>query len=245
MKKLLIYHIVLFTVLSCSEAEREMFDPSLSAIHFDLTKLDTNLIVRGDTLTYSFAFNPTTVQSYTLNIPVEIIGFRSEHDRQYRIELLSDIITAKPNTHYQSLPDYHVLPAQKGKDSLQIILFRHTDLQKSAKSIELQLIPSTDFNVGSIEKQHVYLRFSDILEEPIWWDLWKDEFGPYHRIKYQEWIRIWGDRGDISGFRPGKWNSPQVYVKLMDLKSYFENNPRYADENNPSDRGDRLTIPAV
>lgn len=253
--KMKFYFIFLFIIglscIGCQESDRLMYG-DFAGIHFNKKLFDDSvLIVREDTIVYSFAFENPEMKEYVLHIPVEIEGFRCNYERKYQVEIDTEQTTAVAGVHYEALPEFCTLKANAGCDSIALRLFRTDDIRVAGKSLFLRLVPSDDFDLGRHDCLTLKVSFSDILEEPKWWGTaWKTLFGDYHRIKYQEWIKIRGGKGELPEVKPEDagfliWYYPLECMQVMELRLYFENNPRYTNEDagDPNNLGERIVVP--
>lgn len=214
-----IISIILLLIFACGEANKEMFKGPES-IYFRVPQGDTTLIIREDTIVFSFAFDLNSSQREIL-IPVEISGFPTDYDRKYMVEV-TNIGDTKAGIHYETISKEQVLPAGKMTDSLKVIFYRTEDMGKSAKKIGISIQDGGELIKGVEECLYMAIQVSDILEKPEWWNTWEDYFGRYDPQVYREWMRIWGGTGDISEYtEPGWWQAPQVLTALIDLRSYF------------------------
>ena len=223
--------------LGCQQADKLMFH-EMDALTMRIPKYDTTCIFRQDTVTYTFAFESTDVTEKIIKIPMELVGFAQPYDRTYYIALtLGEGVVNGVN--FEKLTEEQVLHADKGIDTLEIILYRTEDIQTQTKWFKIELVEGGDFHLGIQDETSMIIRFSDVLEEPDWWVNWERYFGPFHRIKYQEWIRIWGGTGDLSNSKywGGVSTAPQEIMAIKELQKYFEENPHYTEE------GELITIP--
>jgi hypothetical protein len=232
MKRISIVHIIvagiLVLVAACSEAEKELFHAP-DAIYFRMPEGDTSLVVREDTVVYSFAFDPDSITRREICIPVEIIGFASNRDREYLVEVIH-VGDAREGVHHDTIRPVQVFRAGRTRDSLRVVLFRTADTRQQAKKIGLRVRPGGDFIEGVRECLFVTIQVSDILERPTWWnDYWNPYFGgTYDPQIYRAWMGIWGGTGDISAYRyPSWWDCPQVLTAIIDLKRYFDEHETY------------------
>lgn len=239
---------VLLAFVSCREAEKLMYD-DFAGIHFLFPVAGDDYIIRKDTLVYSFAFVNAEVKEHVIYIPVQIEGFRKNFDRTVNVRLIEKTTTAKAGTDYEQLKSSYTVKADAGTDSIPITVKRTADIRTGAKTISLELTESQDFKLGIKNKTNIHVSFSDMLEKPVWWDGWSYLFGAYNRIKYQEWIRLRGDRGELPvvNIRPYMFRQlyPREVAQIMELRVYFENNPRYTNEEagDPDNLGDRIVVP--
>ncbi|MDR2413476.1 MAG: DUF4843 domain-containing protein [Odoribacteraceae bacterium] len=219
---------ILLLASACSEAEKELFHAP-DAIYFRMPQGDTSLIIREDTVIYSFAFDPDVITSRDIYIPVEIVGLAANKDREYIVEI-TNIGETKEGLHYEAVNTSRVLPAGKTRDSLRVTFFRAPDMREQARKIGVTIRPSGDFIEGVAECLFVAIQVSDILERPKWWNnAWNHYFGgTYDPQIYRAWIEIWGGKGDISAYPyPDWWSAPRVLTAIIDLKRYFDEHEVY------------------
>ncbi|MDR1415034.1 MAG: DUF4843 domain-containing protein [Odoribacteraceae bacterium] len=232
------YHLVIVAAIlatACAEASKEMFRAN-AAIHFKMPAGDTTLITRGDTIIYSFAFDPVATRR-EICIPVELIGFAADRDRTYRVLLTPDTNTREGDHHLPVNP-LQTLPAGKTTDSLRVTFLRAPDMQQSVRKIHLAIRDGGDLAAGTRERLTVTIQVSDILQRPAWWNEWWNEYfgGAYDPQIYRAWMNIWGGAGDLTAYPyPGWWYAPQVLTALIDLKAYFDQHETYYI-NNPTVR---------
>lgn len=228
--KLLYYYITgaLLLLGACSEATREMFDTP-PAVYFQMPQGDTTLIVREDTVVYSFAFDLTSTRR-EICIPVQLIGFAADRDRKYNIEI-TNIGDTRAGVHYEAVATEQTLAAGKTVDSLRVTFLRTPDMQQGAKKVAFTIRPGGDLAEGLRDQLHVAIQVSDILEQPEWWDTWSRYFGPYDRQIYEQWMTIWGGTGDLTNHTPGWGYSPQVHTAIIGLRVYFDEHEVYYLDN--------------
>lgn len=236
---------ILFFTEGCQEADKLMFH-ELNALSVRVPRYDQSLLCRGDTVTYSFAFENVAVTEKTIKIPVEAAGFAKSYDRTYHIALTlgKDVVNG---VNFKELTTEQTIHAEMGIDTLEVTLYRTKDILEGSKLFKLELVEGGDFVLGIEGVTSMIIRFSDVLEEPAWWVNWKKYFGPFHRIKYQEWMRIWGGTGDLTGSKywGGISTAPKEIMAIKELQKYFEENPRYTNESagDPNNLGERIVIP--
>lgn len=232
--------LMLCGVLSCNEASKEMFEGPYSAF-FQLKDLksDTTLILRNDTVVYTFAYEPDEVRTREICIPVMITGSGAEKGLSYRVEVTTSKNTTA-NTDFEPIATEWHIPAGKMTDSLRIILKRNPSMQTATKEIRIRLVEGGDLIQGVKEKLFVAVRVSDVLEMPGWWEHWEIGFGDWHPTKLREWIKIWGGKGDLPTDKRVMWYyAPKECMAIVKLKEVFDKDPGFFDEE-----GHRLLIPA-
>lgn len=242
MKKLIYIIIgclfVPFYFSSCSENDRLTFEDT-PGIYFRLPEKDTTLIVREDTIVYSFAFeDPNLVREYVMRVPVEITGLSVNKERKFKIRIDPKLSTAVEGRDYIKLQEEYIMPANTGKDSIRITVLRNDSLQTKPRDLQLEIVATPDFKLGIKERATIRLRFSDILEEPEWWDYWSFFMGAYGRKKHQQWLLIWGKTPLKTDGQIHPFNTPKELMAIQDLRIYFEQNPTY-------ENGERVVVPKI
>lgn len=239
------FYIIILSFLTlgnvaCQEADREMFSGEETGIYFKLDNLkkDATLILRTDTVMYTFAYDPEEIVSREICIPVELMGYAAGKEKTYRIE-----IEAAGNTEagvdYEPLRAEQTFSANKTIDSLRIVWKRNPAMQKEVKRLNIRIVGGGDLVTGTGEKLFVSLQASDILEKPVWWDAWEVAFGTWHPTKLKEWIKIWGREDlDSKPWQISFFYYPQECTAIIKLQEIFEKKEFY-DENEV-----RLYIPA-
>lgn len=227
---------------ACRDADREMFSDSRSGVYFKLENLaeDTTLVVRQDTVVYTFAYESEEVQEREVCLPVELVGLAADRERKYRIEVLPAANTVE-GIDYQTINLEQVFAAGKTVDSLRVVWNRDTSMARVAKRLDIRILGGDDFGLGVKEYTYVSLQVSDILEEPDWWEAWSSALGDYHPTKLREWYKIYGMNPlpeITSAWEISFMMYPQECAAIMQLKELFDNEEFYDEE------GNRLYIPA-
>ena len=237
---IVIINFLVLCFVACEEADREMFSEKVAGIYFKLDNLedDSSLILRTDTVMYTFAYDSEDVKQREICIPVELVGDAAEGERTYHIEI-EVAETTEEGVDFETLASEQIFPANKTIDSLHFVWKRSPSMQKEAKQVNIRIVNGGDFMAGVEEFLFVSLQASDILEKPDWWDGWEDGFGAWHPTKLKEWIKIWG----TEGLDPNPWmlsfsTYPQECTAIVKLKDIFDKEI-FLDEN-----GVRLLIPA-
>lgn len=239
-----IFHLFISGLLclfyaACSENDKLLFNDNAS-IYFRIPKGDTTLIIQADTVVYSFAFeDPELVNTFVMRLPVESTGLAPSYERKYKIHIVPELSTAIEGTDFQALQETYTMPAQKGLDTLLLTVNRTESMQVAPKNLVLEMVATDDFKLGPQERVRIYLRISDILERPEWWDEWEPYMGAYGRKKHDKWLKIWGKDPlptDVSMIHP--FYTPKELMAIQDLRIYFEQNPTY-------ENGERVVVPKV
>ncbi|MDR2131455.1 MAG: DUF4843 domain-containing protein [Odoribacteraceae bacterium] len=213
---------------ACSEAPKEMFNAP-AAIHFQMPRGDSSLIIRQDTIVYSFAFDLVATRR-EICIPVEVVGFAAGRDREYHVEI-TPLGDTREGVHHEPISARQVLPAGKTTDSIRVVFVRAADMAREAKKIGLTIRDGGDFQAGVQEHLHVVVQVSDILERPEWWNsAWNERFGDtYDPQIYRAWMGVWkgNGKGEPTSPYPSWWDTPQELTALVDLRRHFEEHETY------------------
>lgn len=231
---------LLLGMVACQEADKVMFTTDTSGIYFKLgaLKKDSALILRQDTIAYTFVYDPEEVGKREICIPVELVGNAVDRDRKYSIEIQAAGNTVE-GTDYEPVKTEQVFCSGKTIDSLRIVWKRNLSMQKEVKKLNIRIVGGGDFTEGVEEKLFVALQASDIFEKPDWWDGWEIGFGAWHPTKLREWIKIWGRESlPVKPWMPGFSNYPQECTAIVKLHDLFERKEFYDENEN------RLYVPA-
>lgn len=229
--------------ISCQEADREMFPGEEAGVYFKLSALskDATLVLRKDTVVYTFAYDDVDVTEREICIPVELVGYAAGTERKYRIKVEAAANTLE-GVDYETVASEQTFAANKTVDSLRVVWKRNqtmTDEKNGVKKLNIRIVSGGELAAGVEEKLFVSLQVSDILEKPKWWDGWEFAFGSWHPVKLREWIKIWGKEDlEKKPWYPSFHSHPQELTAIVKLHDLFEKEEFY-DEN-----GVRLSIPA-
>lgn len=234
--------VLAFLALACQEADREMYPLSLEGVYFEadgVTKYDSTLLLKGDTIVYSFAYEDLSFDRYRMCVPVQLAGRFADKDRTYRVEVIS-ASSAQETVDYEPFELEQTVRKGKMIDTLWVVWKRSKAMTQRAKQLGLRIVEGGDLVPGVDEKRTIWLQASDILEKPDWWDAWEEGFGSWHPIKLREWVKIWGREPLADYLWNGiNWNNyPQECTAILKLKGLFEKE-EFVDDN-----GVRLVIPA-
>lgn len=120
-----------------------------------------------DSVDYVFNYNIAT--SYTIEIPVRLMGMPVDHDRQISIAPVKELTDMVEGTHYEV--ESAVLPANEVKTTLKIKLLRDKDplLQERSFRLTFDLVENDDLR--AVGEHRFTITYSDIRPEskPSWW----------------------------------------------------------------------------
>lgn len=245
MKKHLFFFLLLFLLNACKGPDNiSLFDQEASYIYFGYPNpdaLDRERFV--DSIYYNFALDERlSLDEKVIAVPVRISGNSRPTKRIYALNIApessfsADLITL-------SNP---VIAGSKYVDTLYITIKRGKELSRKTQKLVLALASNEGFKLGNVYNNHLKVTFEDNLVEPLWWDTWRDEFGPFYKEVFQKWMQIYylgADQSpDLQEGTPGPvyyWNNmpnsasalwyPVTFMYITVLKKYFEDNVVFPD----------------
>lgn len=203
---------VLLLFASC-ESKEDIFYDNLARIYFP-----------SDSINYSFGDKPFSVQKFTLDFPVKIMGVQSKEIRKFKVEVDEENTTAIAGTHYTALPSEFDVLADSVNAYIPIELLRAGISGEEPLRISLKIIEGGDFTTGVKESLAAKLTFNNYLEKPEWWGAYEFSFGVYQQEKYQKYIEIHGSAIDKSYAYS---NFLAVMKEFKKVKEYFDAHPEY------------------
>jgi hypothetical protein len=219
MKKVTIIGLLLMVLChACKKSDPPLYNTS-DNIYFDFTPtVDDDKV---DSVIYSFADSPGKEQD-TILIPVRVSGSREKKDRKFTVSIVDSSTTAISSLHYKPLEKEYIIPADSGEFLLPIILLS-TDSALKTKSvtISLALQASSDFGISFKEIRTGFIRFSNRLERPVWWDVWVGELGVYSRVKHELFIRAAGTN-TLSSDPSNYMETPKTLYYIRRFKSFLQ-----------------------
>ena len=176
--------IGLFMLSSCSENERMTYKEK-SAVYFP------DYVEGADSLLYSFLISGG--ESDILNVNVKVLGALPVKDAKYKVAV-SENSTAVAGKHYKALPETFDFPANTSVTSFPIEVMKPGDeLDDKTVVLELLLMPTTDFDLGYLDRLKVRVMITNQLIKPSYWDaplaLYFDE---YSQAKHRKCIEVMG-----------------------------------------------------
>jgi len=190
MKKTNIIIVLLSIVLfACKKDEPEAYKTA-DNIYFDFTPDDKE--DKADSIVYSFAYNPEKNVD-TIWIPIRLAGIRQPVARKFSIGVVDSATTAIASLHYQPLEKEYTLAADSGTFMLPLIVYsKDTLLKIKTVTLTLSLEASSELGISFKDLRRGFIKLSNRLEKPVWWDVWNDEVGEYSRVKHELFIRTSG-----------------------------------------------------
>ena len=169
------------------------------------------------------------VETYTLQVPVKVLGEPLGESRKFKVNVNKDLTTA-PEDVYTLLPGEFVMDKDSVNAYIPIELLRSKidPMVDTVYRIVLDLEVNDEFGLGVKEKLQSKVVFSNYLQEPDWWYALEFVYwGAYRPEKYQKMMEYWG--GPISY---EEYVSRMIQVILCGKKmyDYFKLHPEFGME---------------
>jgi hypothetical protein len=130
--------------------------------------------------------------------------------------------TAIASLHYQPLESSYTIPADSGIFMLPLIVFsKDTALKTKSVIITLSLQASTELGIAFKELRRGFIKLSNKLEKPAWWDVWIGELGGYSRVKHELFIRTSGTTV-LSASQADYMETPKTLYFIRRFKSFLQ-----------------------
>ncbi|GHE35810.1 DUF4843 domain-containing protein [Sphingobacterium griseoflavum] len=249
------YFLLFFTLLIWSACDTNNglleFDTDQSYIYFAYPNANTRAAERYmDSVYYSFALDADLQRKQkTIAVPIRVGGMSSSYSRTYAY-IVEDYSRYDPQTVEFSSP---VIGANKFVDTLFIKFQRSKQMESEPTVLYLRMQGNNEFVPGNVYNQKLKIIIDDILNEPLWWNTWKNYFGPYQKEIFQQWMQIYyfgaDPSPDLTTAAPGPvyyWNNmptsafsswyPVTFNYIQVLKQYFIDHPVYPEGDRTKER---------
>ena len=142
-----------------------------------------------DSLVFSFGMKTTDIEIDTAKIVIEYLGGVPETDKTYHVRVIPESTNAEAGKHYEAIPLAHTFRAGQLQDTLRIVVLRNhlnpSFANPEDKRIQLELLPSDDFDLGLTQGCKMKLLINNYLSEPDWWE--SNFFGYLNYYHPQKW----------------------------------------------------------
>ncbi|MDH7460774.1 DUF4843 domain-containing protein [Chitinophagaceae bacterium 26-R-25] len=225
MKKLFPIILLVLAAASCKKAEELKYN-SPDNIVFDFSSEDKDSIV------YTFAYTPDLARD-TIMIPVRISGVQTSTDRTFILKAMPDSSTALPGKHYEAFKDSYVMPANKGRVSIPLVIY-NTDSALLNRSVKLKfkLYANDNFGTALVKEINGTLIFSSTLEKEYWWTYYLGDY--YSRTKHLLFLIATNGVRELTVPQPGVpfFDIPKN-LYIISLLTSFMADPATWVKNNP------------
>lgn len=188
-----------------------------------------------DSMEYSFASSPSSVQTFDVEAQIVLQGKRADKDRTVYLNVDKEATTA--DASFYTMPESVVIPAGEGVGKFTITLKRDSLLTKKKYNLQISIDDSrSDIKTGVKAYSKFSVKFSDILACPQNWNDLNEFFGAsYSDTKYKFIIDTLGF-GEFSYLQPGgmswgeMWNYHLILVDALNQYAANHHGAALVDE---------------
>lgn len=156
----------LLALAACEDTDYQLYDTGQKDSAY-IEYIDDN-DQEATSVNYAFGFDTRT--TYTVELPVKLMGMTSDRDRSFTLEV-AEGTTMQEGVHYEIDHDAMRIPAGGVESIVTITLLRENDplLLEQEFTLNLKLVPSDDLDVVGTNTFSV--TYSDIhpTVAPAWW----------------------------------------------------------------------------
>jgi hypothetical protein len=246
------YHCWVFSLLSilvvgCEENTNLVdYKTEKAYIYFAQPNLDTRSKEKWvDSITYSFAIEPTELKQKVFAIPLHVAGIAANRDR--KVSCVVNRESSKIDMNIVSIKDA-VIHAGQYTDTLYVTVQNAPRLRDTIMDLVLDLQSNEEFQIGHTVNKRIKISFTNQLLEPEWWKRWVNVFGSFRPEVYKLWIQIYYLGIDPSPDIYGEFPAPYYYWNNMPFSASASSSPvtfmyidvlrKYLQENEVYPNGD-------
>lgn len=219
MKKTNIIIVLLSIVLFACKKDEPLAYSTADNIYFDFTPDDKE--DKADSIVYSFAYNPEKDVD-TILIPIRLAGIRQSVARKFSVGIVDTSTTAIASLHYKPLEKEYTLAADSGTFLLPLIVYsKDTALKTKGVILTLSLEASSDLGISFKDLRRGFIKLSNKLEKPVWWDVWAGEMTIYSRVKHELFIRTSGTT-ELPPTQADYQQTPKALYYIRRFKSFLQ-----------------------
>ncbi len=182
--------LFLLTVTAC-EKDLELFNDPICRLNFYYQEIDNTADFKPQyaNSSYSFIYKGSDLKRDTVWVIVESMGKLADQDRPITLEQLdTTAIIAQPGVHYvafddPSLAKYYVMPADKARTRLPIVILRDASLKQETVVLKYRIKANEFFSNGYDVLQTRSLSITDMLAEPAYWNKGYPMYGSYYSLR--------------------------------------------------------------
>jgi hypothetical protein len=187
--------------------------------------------VGTDSLEFSFTTSPLGTVEKEISVTLYIMGNTTDQDRVAHLEAIAGKTTAAAAQY--DFPAQVTIPAGSDHAIFPIVLKRTEDLKEKTVRLYVQVAESESFKVGVSERNHLLLKWNDILSRPKNWSDLEEFFGAFSLEKYRFILSVTGiSEFDTTTMSWSELNNYRIKLKaaLEEYNAAHPNNP-LKDEN--------------
>ncbi len=165
LRNILVLGVVASLFSSCQENEYKVYDTTQKDSVFFNYVNNRNQV---DSV-FDYAFNYNIANTYTLSIPVSVMGSIKDYDRPVSIQLVADSSTMVEGTHFEIVEAK--VPAGATEGVVKINLLRDKDPKLLTSSVKGRFVIGENDDLHTVKGSVFKVTFSDIrnLDKPSWW----------------------------------------------------------------------------
>lgn len=180
---------------------------------FQAEGFKTGVYFVNDSTDYSFGITPLGIDSYTLDIPVQLMGEPSSADREFQVNVVMEKTDAVEGVHYE-LPTRFIIKADSVTGVIPLTILRES-LGIASFKIGFSLQENSNFVPISKETSNAVVTFNSRIEQPHWVNpnakdnvrLWPStQLGPWNPLVYVKFVELVGNVKDLA---------PGTYFNMM------------------------------
>ncbi|MCF0172395.1 MAG: DUF4843 domain-containing protein [Bacteroidales bacterium] len=136
-----------------------------------------------DSLTFSFTTLGADIMEKEISVDAVIMGEVSNTARTANLAVGQARSTANSATY--AFPAQVTIPAGESRATFTVTLRRSEEIKSVDAVLYLEVVPSSDFEPGVVESNHVIFKWNDKITRPTNWDSLAEYFGSYSDTKYR------------------------------------------------------------
>jgi hypothetical protein len=139
----------------------------------------------ADSLYFSFRVHDASMQEYSLNLRVHLMGEPVDRERPFALEIV-DSLTNAPAPAYRL--GTLTLPANASVVAIPVTVSRVAegmDLSRQAARLTLRVTDNEHFRAGVVESRTYSLVWCDYLVQPATWSNIRSYIGPFSQARYK------------------------------------------------------------
>lgn len=209
---------------SCKQDNYLQYDESLASVGFVYTSYG------NDSTVYSFALHPEAEEGL-VKVPLKLIGFASDQDREVGVEVVEEESTAQANTNY--VIERGSIRANAYTDSLVVRVKKTAELDEKDLCVKFRLCGNDKFAAAPINADVFRIVLTNQLAEPTGWP-----FGDYSVIKHKFVIEV---LGIATGYE--EWSASDLIRYRSELtQALYEYNKAHPDDPLKDENGMIITF---
>lgn len=229
---ILLLVLVSLAVVSCAKEEIESWQDE------DYARIEGPSVwtLGTDSMEYSFASSPSSVQTFDIEAQIVLQGNRSDKDRTVYLKVDDASTTADASLY--TMPESVIIPAGEGVGHFIVTLKREARLANKKYTLQISIDDDrSELKTGVKAYSKLTVKFSDILARPQNWNDLNEFFGAsYSDVKYRFIIDTLGF-GEFTYLQPGgmswgeMWNYHLILIDALNQYAANHHGSPLVDES--------------